>query len=72
MFCFCNKKGDCGRGLLFLEKHVDQLQMATGNFLWKMRGNWQNDLVEKLGRGFHAERLHLPQSRFGITRHTSK
>lgn len=31
-----------------MEKSVDQLQMAVGNFLWKMRQDWQNDIVEKL------------------------
>lgn len=31
-----------------MEKSVDQLQMAVGSFLWKMRQDWQNDIVEKL------------------------
>lgn len=55
-----------------MEKGVDQLQMAVGSILWEMRGNCQNDIAEKLWKYFHAERLYLLPSRFGIAHHTSK
>lgn len=73
VFChLCNEKKECGCNPLFMEKGVDQLQMAVGSILWEMRGNCQNDIVEKLWKYFHAERLYLLPSRFGIAHHTSK
>lgn len=43
-----NEKEDCGCRVFFMEKDVDQLQMAVGSILWEMRESCQNDIVEKL------------------------
>lgn len=47
-FAACVMKRECGCSLFFMEKGVDQLQMAVGSILWEMRGNCQNDIAEKL------------------------